>query len=366
MTIEEFRIHVPDDVLGDLRERLSRTRYLSSPHRPGWEGGLGGERLRALVEGWLAFDWRAEEARLGEVEQGIAEVGGSRIHFARVRGTGEGPHTPLLLLHGWPSAFVEYLPLAALLSDRFDVVIPSLPGFVFSELPEPPLTRPRIAEALHGLMTEALGFPRYASFGGDIGGGSSTWLGVEHPESVIGIQLLSPPFPADETPADEDERRFLEALAAYDEGDGGYSEMMLTRPDTIAAALADSPAGLLAWLGDKWHDWVDGGFERIVDSGILYTIATLYWATDSIGTSFQQYYDWGTNPSRPPIAAPVGVYLAREPGFRGFPRSLAERATTDLRQFVVAPAGGHFAGFEQPEATAAAIRSFHDVLAARA
>ena len=361
MTIDQFRIQVPDDVLADLRDRLARTRYLSAPSRPGWEGGLGGDRLRALVEGWLAFDWRAEEARLNAVEQGVAVVGGSRVHFARVRGRGDGPHTPLLLLHGWPSAFVEYLPLAELLSDTFDVIIPSLPGFVFSELPEPPLTRRRIAEALHGLMTE-LGFERYATFGGDIGGGASTWLGADHPESLIGIQLLNPPFTSDETPANEDERRFLEALEEYDESDSGYSEIMLTRPDTIAAALADSPAGLLAWIADKWHDWVDGDVDRIVDSGILYSIATLYWVTDSIGTSFQQYYDWGQNPPRPPITAPVGVYLSREPGFHGFPRSIAERAVTDLRQFVLAPAGGHFAGFEHPALTAEAIRAFHALL----
>ncbi|ANF31457.1 hypothetical protein A0130_07055 [Leifsonia xyli] len=362
MTIDEFRIHVPDETLTDLRERLARTRYLPAPGRSGWKGGLGGEPLRALVEGWLAFDWRAEEARLNAVEQGVVEVDGSRVHFARLRGTGAGPHTPLLLLHGWPSAFVEYLPLAERLTDAFDVVIPSLPGFAFSELPEPPLTRRAIAEKLHGLMA-ALGFERYATFGGDIGGGASTWLGADHPEALIGVQLLNAPFPADDTPQDEAERTYLDALAAYDESDGGYSEIMLTRPDTIAAALADSPAGLLAWIADKWHDWVDGDFDRIVDSGILYSIATLYWVTDSIGTSFQQYYDYEQNPPRPPISAPTGVYLAREPGMSGFPRSLAERAAVDLRTFVVAPAGGHFAGFERPDETAAAIRAFHALLA---
>lgn len=360
MAIDDFRVHVPDDVLADLRDRLGRTRYLRSP-RPGWEGGLGGEELRTLVEGWLASDWRAEEARLNAVEQRTAIVNGHRLHFARVRGSGAGPHTPLLLLHGWPSAFVEYLPLAQLLSDAFDVIIPSLPGFVFSEALEPPLTRRAIAESLHGLMTDVLGFERYATFGGDIGGGASTWLGVDHPDSIVGLQLLSPPFPAGD-PENDEERRFLEALDEYDRLDGGYSEIMLSRPDTIAAALADSPAGLLAWIADKWHDWVDhtnGGWERVVDSGVLYTIATLYWATDSIGTSFQQYYDFERNPARPPITAPVGVYLAREPGFAGFPRSLAERAAPGLRQFVLAPAGGHFAGFEHPDPAAEAIRTFH-------
>ncbi|WP_434316765.1 epoxide hydrolase family protein [Leifsonia sp. P73] len=361
MAIDDFRIQAPDDVLADLRDRLARTRYPRSP-RSGWEGGLGGEELRALVDGWLAFDWRAEEERLNAVEQHVATVAGHRLHFARVRGTGPGPHTPLLLVHGWPSAFVEYLPLARLLSDSFDVVVPSLPGFVFSEALEPPLTRRAIADALHGLMTEALGFERYATFGGDIGGGASTWLGVDHADSLVGIQLLSGLFPEGD-PVDEDEARYLAALDAYDRLDGGYSEIMLTRPDTIAAALNDSPAGLLAWIADKWHDWIDdredGAWQRVADSGILYTIATLYWTTESIGTSFQQYYDYEQNPPRPPIAAPVGVYLGREPGFAGFPRSLAERAAPGLREFVPAPAGGHFAGFEHPAAAADAIRGFH-------
>lgn len=361
MAIDDFRVQVPDDALADLRDRLARTRYLRSP-RSGWEGGLGGEELRALVDGWLAFDWRAEEERLNAVEQHVARVAGHRLHFARVRGTGAGPHTPLLLLHGWPSAFVEYLPLARLLTESFDVIVPSLPGFVFSEALEPPLTRRAIADALHALMTEVLGFERYATFGGDIGGGASTWLGVDHPDSVVGIQVLSGLFPEGD-PADDDEARYLAALDEYDRLDGGYSEIMLTRPDTIAAALNDSPAGLLAWIADKWHDWIDdredGAWQRVVDSGILYTIATLYWTTESIGTSFQQYYDYEQNPPRPPIAAPVGVYLGREPGFAGFPRSLAERAAPGLREFVQAPAGGHFAGFEEPGAAADAIRGFH-------
>ncbi|MEY9951109.1 epoxide hydrolase family protein [Leifsonia sp. EB34] len=361
MAIDDFRIHVSDDVLSDLRDRLARTRYLRSP-RPGWEGGLGGDELRALVDGWLAFDWRAEEERLNAVEQHVAEVAGHRLHFARVRGTGAGPHTPLLLLHGWPSAFVEYLPLARLLSDAFDVILPSLPGFVYSEALEPPLTRRAIADALHGLMTETLGFERYATFGGDIGGGASTWLGVHHPDSVVGILLLSGPFPEGE-PVGEEEARYLAALDEYDRLDGGYSEIMSTRPDTIAAALNDSPAGLLAWIADKWHDWIDDregdAWQRVVDSGILYTVATLYWTTDSIGTSFQQYYDYEQNPPRPPLAAPVGVYLAREPAMAGFPRSLAERAAPRLVEFVDAPAGGHFAGFEYPEGAAEAIRGFH-------
>lgn len=385
MTIQPMTLRLSDAVLDDLHDRLDRTRYVpsigsgsagsgsagsgSSAARP---AGLGGDRLRELVEGWRAFDWRAEEERLGAYEHGLAEVRGHRIHFVRVRPVQPLPPgtrvVPLLLLHGWPSAFTEYLPLADLLAGStegdvaFDVVVPSLPGFVFSELPKGPLTRSAIAEDLHALMTDALGFDRYAAFGGDIGGGAATWLGVDHADAIIGVQLIHPPFPADETPQDEAEKAYLDALAEYDADDGGYSAIMETRPDTIAAALADSPAGLLAWIADKWDAWTDGGLAAL-DPAILYRVATLYWATGSIGTSFQQYFDWPANPPRPPITAPLGVLLSRETGFRAYPRSLAERAATDLRTFEPAAAGGHFLGAEQPEATAAAIRRFFgDVL----
>ena len=248
MTIDQFRIQVPDDVLADLRDRLTRTRYLSAPSRPGWEGGLGGDRLRALVEGWLAFDWRAEEARLNTVEQGVAVVGGSRVHFARVRGRGDGPHTPLLLLHGWPSAFVEYLPLAELLSDTFEVIIPSLPGFVFSELPEPPLTRRRIAEALHGLMTE-LGFERYATFGGDIGGGASTWLGADHPDTLRAQYMVA----TDEVYLAQDAAAFDRAGADLQQViDGRRRVLGPDHPDTIAAMTVQ--VRLLAKRGNASDD----------------------------------------------------------------------------------------------------------------
>jgi pimeloyl-ACP methyl ester carboxylesterase len=364
MLAEPFRIHVPDDTLTDMFDRLARTRYVTTLGTVDRPGGLGGERLRALVDRWLQFDWRAEEVRLNGFEQYTAEVNGHRLHFARLRPQEKAKQTvPLLLLHGWPSAFTEYLPLAELLSASegsigFDVIVPSLPGFVFSELPDATLTRREIAADLHALMVDVLGFERYGAFGGDIGGGAAMWIGVDNPDSLIGLQLIHAPVPAGGTPLDDIEQAYLEAVDAYDRSDSGYSEIMLTRPDTIAATLADSPAGLLAWIVDKWYDWVDGELGAVIDDSVLFDIATLYWATGTIGSSFRQYFDWNENPPRPPITAPIGVLLSREPAMRGFPRSLAERAATDLRRFEQASAGGHFMGVERPEIAAAAIRSF--------
>lgn len=369
MSIDEFRIRLPDDLLDDLRARLTATRFVQPVGSSPWEGGAGGPVLRDLVESWLAFDWRAQEERLNAYDQYLADVGGHRIHFVRVPAAGSAEtRIPLLLLHGWPSAYTEYLPLAERLANpagsgsdariAFDVIVPSLPGFVFSELPHRPLTRQAIADDLHELMTTVLGYDRYAAFGGDIGGGAATWLGAEHADRLIGVQLIHAPFPADDEPQSDDERAYLASVDAYDAADGGYSEIMATRPDTIAAALGDSPAGLLAWIADKWHDWVDGDLDSVVPRDALLTIATLYWATGSIGTSFRQYFDYEANPPRPPIVAPLGVLLSREPVMDGFPRSLAERAADDLRSFEVAPRGGHFLGLEQPDLAADRIRSF--------
>ncbi|MFF1878611.1 epoxide hydrolase family protein [Leifsonia sp. NPDC058230] len=370
MTAEPFRIDVPESIVADLRERLQRTRYAPPLGDGDWSGGIDSATLRGLVDAWLDdFDWRAQEARLNSYDQFVAEVNGHRIHFVRISAAGSADtRIPILLLHGWPSAFTEYLPLgerlanpAAFGSDArvaFDVVIPSLPGFAFSELPDRPLTRQAIADDLHELMTAVLGYDRYAAFGGDIGGGAATWLGVDHADRVIGVQLLHAPFPADTSSLTDEEQTYLDSVDAYDAGDGGYSEIMATRPDTIAAALIDSPAGLLAWIVDKWHDWVDGDLFRTIDRDALLTLVTLYWVTDSIGTSFRQYFDYDANPPRPPIVAPLGVYLSREPVMDGFPPSLAARAALDVREFLRAPQGGHFAGLEQPGRTADAIRAF--------
>ena len=366
MDAQSFRIEVSDEVLTDLIARLRRTRY-SRPEGDGqWVGGVGAPLLRRWVERWAnEFDWRQRERALNEVEQYSVDVGGHRLHLARIRpADAERPAAPLLLLHGWPSAFTEYLPLGRLLAagadggPQFDVIVPSLPGFVFSELPEPPVTRRAMAADIHRAVTEGLGVGRYGAYGGDIGGGVAVWLAHDHPEAVIGLQMFHPPFPADLADLSAEEQAFVEGEDAYDETDGGYSAIMSTRPDTIAAALADSPAGLLAWIIDKWHDWVDGDLEQLSDPDDLLTIATLYWVTGSIGSSFRQYYDWSASPPRPRVPVPLSVRLSNEPGLREFPQSLTERTVDDLREFIRVPVGGHFPGLEQLDATAAGIRSF--------
>ncbi|MFI6318425.1 epoxide hydrolase family protein [Nonomuraea sp. NPDC050556] len=367
MTAEAFRIAVPEETLADLRTRLKRTLFTTPSDSTYWAAGVDPAYLRDLVAYWAdGFDWRAAEARLNTFPHYRAEVDGRQVHFVHLRSENSGA-LPLVLTHGWPSSFVEMLRVAPLLTADFDVVIPSLPGFLYSDLPREPYTRRRVAEIWHSLMTETLGYRRFGAFGGDIGGGVTQWLGALFPDVVAGVQVTSAVITTDFTqePATPEEQAYLDRLAAYDERDQGYSEIMWSRPDTIAAALADSPSGLVAWIIDKYRDWSDcgGDVERRWDKDTILTVATLYWATGTIGTSFRQYYDYPHNKPVPPITVPSAVTLSNEPAFKGLPRSLTERVCKDLRHWSTPERGGHFMAHEEPEQVAAEIRTFFGPLA---
>ena len=376
MTTVPFRISVSEDVLADLRARLTCTRFTSASDTTYWAAGVDPGYLRELVAYWAdGYDWRAAEAALNAYPHRLAEIHGRRTHFVHLRGRrpegGPAP-LPLVLTHGWPSSFVEMLEVAGRLADpgrhggdpadAFDVVIPSLPGFLFSEPPDVPFTRRGVAEMWHTLMTEILGYRRFGAFGGDIGGGVTQWLGALYPGEVAGVHVTSAVVTSDfsDRPPTAEERAYLDFLRAYDERDQGYSEIMWTRPDTIAAALIDSPAGLVAWIIDKYRDWsdCDGDLETRWDKDTLLTVATLYWATGTIGTSFRQYYDYPHNEPVPRITVPAAVTLSHEPASVNYPRSLAERAYADLRHWSTPPSGGHFMAHEEPDQVATELRAF--------
>ncbi|GAA4219110.1 pimeloyl-ACP methyl ester carboxylesterase [Streptosporangium album] len=376
MTAKPFQISVSDDVLNDLRTRLARTLFTAASDTTSWAAGADPGYLRELVTYWAdGFDWRAAETALNAYPHHIAEIAGRQVHFVHLRGRraeGAPAPLPLILTHGWPSSFVEMLRVAERLADpaghggdpadAFDVVIPSLPGFLYSELPQGPFTRRGVAETWHTLMTRTLGYRRFGAFGGDIGGGVTQWLGALYPGEVAGVHVTSAVITTDfrEQPPTAEEEAYLEALSAYDATDRGYSEIMCTRPDTIAAALADSPAGLVAWIIDKYRDWSDcgGDLETRWDKDTLLTVATLYWATGTIGSSFRQYYDYPQNRPVPNITVPSAVTLSNEPAYANIPRSLTERICTDLRHWSTPERGGHFMAHEEPEQVANELRAF--------
>ncbi|MFB9310116.1 pimeloyl-ACP methyl ester carboxylesterase [Agromyces hippuratus] len=369
---DPLTIDLSDAELDDLRERLRRTRFVQGSSSRPWAGGVDPGYLSGLVAEWAeTFDWRSVETRLNELDHRQSLVQGTRLHFVRASaGAADGETIPLLVMHGWPSSFLEMLPLVRALHAagesrglRFDLVIPSMPGFLFSELPDAPLTREVMADLMAELMRQLVGDAPFGVFGGDIGGTVAAWIAAKHPDRVLGLYMIHPPFPAEFTePLTSAERAVLEAEAEFDEGDEGYSAIMGTRPDTVGAALIDSPAGLLAWIIDKLRDWSDAGgdLERRFDRETLLTLATLYWSTGSIGTSFRQYFDFPANAPRPVITVPAGFTLSAEAVIRDIPRSLAERACSDIRGWHPATAGGHFMAHEEPELLAGHLAAFFD------
>lgn len=365
---ERFAISVPDSELDDLHGRLSRTRYpVPTPAEP-WEAGVDVPFLAALMDEWRdSFDWRAAERRLNRFPQFTATVNGGCIHFvhlrAQERADARAP-IPIILSHGWPYSFVEMLPLAERLSgDGFDVVIPSLPGFGFSEVMTVPFTSVAVAERWHTLMSDVLGYERYATYGEDIGTWVSDRLAATYPDAVLGLFATHAAFPPEERRHDltEEEQAFLDWLDAKWKRAGAYSNQQSTRPDTLAVGLADSPAGLAAWLVEKFREW--SGTEDISEywsrDDLLTTIA-LYWFTNTIGTSFRAYFDDRYETPMPMIHVPVGVSI--QWGERGFPRHYAERTYTDIRFWNDLPTGGHFTAKQSPDLVEADMLAFFDGL----
>jgi pimeloyl-ACP methyl ester carboxylesterase len=373
LNVDPFLIDVGDEVLDDLRARLRATRWPPpAPGRP-WELGTDEQVLRSLVEYWADdFDWRAQESRLNRRPQFTARIDGVWIHFVHRRARGRGARA-LILTHGWPIAFIEYLPVLDLLAD-FDVVIPSLPGYGFSERPtEVGVNYRRVASIWHELMT-GLGYDHYAVGGGDFGAGVASVIALDQPESVIGVHLTNfelVPTAADiassATPA---EREYIAASDAWWEREKGYKQIQSTKPQTLSYAMADSPVGTLAWILEKWRSWTDCGGDPVAKFGADYllTLATLYWLNGSIATSFRDYYDNRWQPSLPDQSHRIerpSAFAVFDHGFAGEPhppRSLVERLY-NVTRWTEMPRGGHFAAIEEPALVARDIQDFFAELA---
>jgi pimeloyl-ACP methyl ester carboxylesterase len=375
---EPFEIHVPDEVLADLRARIHATRWPPpSPAEP-WRQGADLGYLRGLLGAWAdEFDWRTVERRLNRLPQVRVTLDGIRIHAVHVPAA-DGRGIPLVLTHGWPSSFLEYVPLVPLLTDparhgidgpSFDLVLPSLPGHAFSERPaHTGVTSEEVARLWHGLMA-ALGYDRYGAGGGDFGAGVATWMALEAPERVIGLYLSTPelwpyrgPGSRPLTPA---ESEFVAAMDAWAETEAGYKAVQATKPQTLAYGLTDSPAGLAAWVVEKWRSWSDSGGdpEGALRREDLLALLTVLWATGSIGTSLLDYYDnrWYAPPIGPDIRVTVGTAIGSFPHMHvpegREPREWSERLY-DVRRWTRHPRGGHFAAIEQPDLYARDVAAF--------
>lgn len=377
MDMHPFTIHVPDETLEDLRDRLARTRWPGELPDSGWDYGSNLAYIKELVEYWRTqFDWRAQEATLNRFAHFRTTVDGTGIHCIHERGKGPNP-MPLIITHGWPSTIFEMSKIIPLLTDparhggdpvdAFDVVAPSMPGYGFSDATtKRGVNIARIADLWSQLML-GLGYQRYGAQGGDWGAAVTARLGFAYRSQVLGIHTTSVSGAPTSRPGgmhdlSAAERTLLEARAHWQQEEGGYGHIQGTKPQTLSYGLNDSPTGLAAWIVEKWRSWSDcqGEVERRFTKDELLTTITIYWVTQTINSSTRLYYEnqhntWLIQPGQR-IDVPCAV--ARFPKeISQPPREWAERFY-NLQQWTEMPRGGHFAAFEEPELLARDIRSF--------
>jgi pimeloyl-ACP methyl ester carboxylesterase len=370
--ITPFRIATRTEEIDDLVGRLSRTRWPEPETVDDWSQGVPLEYVRELCRYWGdSYGWSEREERLNAFPQFRTELDGLGIHFLHVR----SPHPdalPLVLTHGWPGSFVEFLEVIGPLtdpvahgadaSDAFHLVIPSLPGYAFSDKPSSPgWGVQRTARAWAQLMAR-LGYHRYGAQGGDWGSAVTTSLGVQDPEHVVGIHLnMVIGFPGpDDGELTKEEESSMAAIGYYNDWDSGYSKEQSTRPQTIGYALVDSPAGQCAWILEKFWAWTDTsgdpvkvlGADRILDNIML------YWLAQTGASSARMYWESFRGGFAPePVSVPMGGSLFPKEIFRAS-RRWAARQYQDIRYWGEPTVGGHFAAFEQPAIFVDEVRAF--------
>ncbi len=375
MPIETFTIAVPDAVLDRLARRLREARLPRRAAGTGWQYGVEAAWFDAMLAYWRdGFDWRAQERAMNRLPQFTVEIEGKRLHFVHLRSP-KAEAAPLLLLHGWPYSFWSFSEVAPALAEDFHLVIPSLPGSLFSDpVADAPRGLRAISTPIHALMTRHLGYERYIAQGSDHGAVVADWLALDHPEALLGEQTNLIAFRhrgaeygsgetglADPTPA---ERQFVAQERETFQRESAYFLLQHTRPETIAYALADSPVGAAAYLLDKWQKWTDlraGTPDRIYGRDRLLAEVMLYLVTDSLPTSIWSYAGFALEPfslDGRTIDVPFGFAGAPDPLNAPPPREFAAHGRTNIVQWEVADRGGHFPFLEQPDIFVRAVRDF--------
>ena len=375
MPTQPFRVDIPQATLDDLRDRLARTRWPDEVEGVGWDYGTNVGYMQELVDYWQhTYDWRAQEARLNALSQSTAEIDGTAIHFIHERGKGPNP-IPIILFHGWPDSICRYLKLIPLLTDpasyggdpndSFDVIVPWM--WDTSTSPKKPVRKQalkQLAERCWRLMTEVLGYARFAAGGGDGGSPTAQLLAVEHPESIIGLHLTDIGFHATRakhTDLSDSEQQYLAALQMAGFQEGAYAMMLGTKPQTFAYGLNDSPAAWAALVIEKFRTWsdCDGDVERSYTKDELLTNIMLYWVCGAIDSrGYREEWVMPSIKADQQIDAPVGLALPPKDLGPIPPREFAARNLKNIQRWTVLPRGGHFVAMEDPEPLAEDMRAF--------
>lgn len=377
---KRFEINIGQKVIDDLKERLSRTRWPDEIENANWECGTNRSYLRELCAYWQNdFDWKEQERYLNSFSHYKADVDGFTLHFIYEKG--KGKHTiPLLLTHGWPDSFIRFLKLIPLLTKAdengvsFDVIVPSIPGYGFSGIPNAPGMNPvKIADLLGRLMTKELGYEKFVAQGGDWGSTITEMLSRHYPENVLAIHLTDIPFihlfDIPEGELRPEEKDYLEKGRQWQQQEGAYAMIQSTKPQTLGYGLNDSPAGLASWIIEKFYRWSDnhGDLENAFSKDELLTNLTIYWSTETINSATRLYYESAramANVKPENAGADKATKLQTPTGVAIFPKDLitAPRAYADrifnIAQWTEFKEGGHFAAMEKPELLAEDIREF--------
>jgi pimeloyl-ACP methyl ester carboxylesterase len=375
--VEPFTARTAPAALEDLRTRLRATRWPDAPREAGWSLGTDLAYLRELVTYWAdGFDWPTQEAALARLPRFRVRLADLRIHFVHVRAAADArlAALPLVLSHGWPDSFWRYSKVIPLLTDpgghgadpadAFDVVVPDMPGYGYSDHPlDAPIDAIAVARLWAELMG-VLGYQWFGAAGGDVGSHVSRYLGLDHPDRVVAVHRTDaglPVFSGNAEDLTHEERAWLEGAAAWGATEGAYAAMHRTKPQTAAFGLTDSPAGLAAWIVEKLRAWsdCDGDVERRFTKDEILTNVTLYWLTGTIGSSMRMYR---ANAAIPPaqharrVEVPSGFSLFAGDVVRP-PLAWLER-TANVVRVTEPPRGGHFAPFEEPDLYAEELRAF--------
>jgi pimeloyl-ACP methyl ester carboxylesterase len=382
--IQPFNINIDQTILDDLKARIAKARWTDEIDNAKWEAGTNEGYLRELCSYWESkFDWKANETRLNSFSHFKSTIDGTQLHFIHQKGKG-ARSVPLLLVHGYPDSFIRFMKLIPFLTAAdnngfcFDMVVPSIPGYGFSEIPSKKGMNPKkIAGLFAELMEKELGYSRFLAHGGDWGTSIIEQLALYHPDLLLGIHLTDVPFRHGMAPLDNPskaEEKFQKKTQMWVQTEGAYASIQSTKPQSLAYGLNDSPIGLAAWIIEKFYDWSDndGNLENVFTKDELLTNLTIYWATQTINSSFRLYYEaiqaimqarynplvklnpfdkTGDRTEVPTAFALFPKDISRPP------REYAERFF-NVERWTEMPSGGHFAALEQPEALAKDIREF--------
>ncbi|MHA4811133.1 epoxide hydrolase family protein [Flavitalea flava] len=373
--VKPFKIEIAQEILDDLAARLRNTRWPDEPEHAGWNYGTDPAYLRKLVTYWQTeYNWRSHESELNNFPQFIADIDGIKIHFIYVKGKGTNPE-PLILSHGWPDSFYRYYKVIGMLANpgsyggdpeqSFDVIVPSLPGFGFSD--KVALNSAKVAGLWAKLMRDTLGYTSFYAAGGDLGTGVTKALANNYPELVKAIHLTDVDYPngtedwSKMTPAEQKYGKFIQQWMFTE---GGYLTVQSTKPQNLGYGLNDSPVGLASWIVERFHAWSDnkGDLDNSFSKDELLTNIMIYWVTQTINPSMRMYREnarasWSlTGPKKPErVEIPTGVALF--PADAPYPEEWANRMA-NVQRFTKMPKGGHFTALEEPELFVDDVRSF--------